>query len=337
MKQNNQPIILVLGFKRPTLLRKVLKEATASGLKTYVSLDRPKPTDTYANDPWSDCVSIAKSFSGITDVWTQELPGGCCHHIASAITRAFSICEEVIILEDDTIPSQSFFQFCVENLKKYNKQNNVGMICGSRLFPTCQNKKAFFSNYPIIWGWATWKRVWNQYESKVCKIPSQEEIEKILPQNFNKGISYWLHECLTNLKDGKLDTWDIQLLYLFLKNKLLCIYPEKNLITNIGFPGADSTHVKTWEPFLYRRRFDLIKKTSQKKLKIQVSKKSNLWYSHWMIPEVFREMGNSFDNIPTKSWLIKTNQNAMAQKQKFLGQAIKSFIYPLLRKFKNTK
>ena len=86
----------------------------------------------------------------------------------------------------------------------------------------------FFSDYGQIWGWATWKRAWANYEREInvrnpaIKFLSSQE-KRFWKRNFRTII------------------WDVQwAVYSVRKNKGIAILPNTNLISNIGF-GPDAT------------------------------------------------------------------------------------------------
>jgi hypothetical protein len=54
------------------------------------------------------------------------------------------------------------------------------------------------------------------------------------------GRDYWLH-MLESGYEGKIDTWDFQWTFAVWLNRGLCILPNVNLVSNIGF-GIDATH-----------------------------------------------------------------------------------------------
>ena len=64
--------------------------------------------------------------------------------------------------------------------------------------------------------------------------------------NFEKSFenkTEW-HHWLKNfhaVRDGQIDTWDAQVVYLTFTQAMLSIYPARNLISNIGF-REDATH-----------------------------------------------------------------------------------------------
>ena len=96
----------------------------------------------------------------------------------------------------------------------------------------------FFSKYPLIWGWATWRDRWNLYDYKVSELDSFLENDKIKSVTSNKKeISYHLK----TFANKEADTWDYQWKFTIFNNDGLCVTPNQNLIRNIGF-GEDATH-----------------------------------------------------------------------------------------------
>jgi hypothetical protein len=147
-----------------------------------------------------------------------------------------------IILEDDCLPSQSFFWFCEELLERYRDDDNIFLISGDgRATKQIEFEADYdFINYSLIWGWASWARAWKKYDVKMSDW--DENRFKIINNisEFTVTKRYWKN-AFQNTYEGKIDTWDYQLAYLLQKNKSLCIVPKVNMITNIGF-GVDATH-----------------------------------------------------------------------------------------------
>lgn len=76
--------------------------------------------------------------------------------------------EQCIFLEDDHIPSVSFFEFCRELLEKYKDDLRVCAICGNN-YTGIYEKTPYdyvFSRYFQIWGIAYWKRTYENYTLK---------------------------------------------------------------------------------------------------------------------------------------------------------------------------
>jgi HAD superfamily hydrolase (TIGR01549 family) len=75
---------------------------------------------------------------------------------------AFSLADKVIVLEDDVVPSQSFFPFCKEMLDRYEHDERITMVCGfntDEVTTDVGQDDYFFTSYQSIWGWASWRRV----------------------------------------------------------------------------------------------------------------------------------------------------------------------------------
>jgi len=68
--------------------------------------------------------------------------------------------DRCIFLEDDHIPSVSFFQYCAELLEKYKDDMRIDCICGMNHLGESPDVTAdyFFSRQGSIWGTATWRR-----------------------------------------------------------------------------------------------------------------------------------------------------------------------------------
>jgi hypothetical protein len=162
--------------------------------------------------------------------------------VSGGINWFFEHEEKGIILEDDCLPSQSFFWYCEELLIKYSFDYRIFHIDGTNF---TGNGLAFnadydFSRYPLIWGWATWKRAWQHYDIDVSNIGELKKNGVLKSYFGNKQIeSFWLNN-LSQIKMG-FDTWDYQWFGTVWSQNGLVIRPATNLIKNIGF-GVDATH-----------------------------------------------------------------------------------------------
>lgn len=170
---------------------------------------------------------------------------GCKYAVSGAIDWFFENVEEGIILEDDCLPNPSFFEFCEKMLDLYRDNNKVMCVSGDNFLPKNMQKKNgyYFSKYVHIWGWATWKRVWKNYNVEMKDWPRIKKTNK-LNEYFDSLLEkiYWL-TIFNATHDGKIDTWDYQFVYHVWKNSGLSIVPNVNLISNIGFT-KDALHTK---------------------------------------------------------------------------------------------
>jgi len=169
---------------------------------------------------------------------------GCKYAVSSAITWFFDNEEMGIILEDDCLPSQSFFWFCEELLERYKDDMRVWHIGGASTIPKdklLNNDSYYFSKFNHIWGWAGWASRWKKYDINVSLF--KEFRDNVFIENISKDKllqSFWLSN-FKSVFEKKVDTWDYQWYFTTWTNGGISIIPTVNMISNIGF-GADATH-----------------------------------------------------------------------------------------------
>lgn len=156
-----------------------------------------------------------------------------------ALSTVFRKNETAIILEDDCIPSKDFFRFCNLLLLKYKNDNRISQISGNNFlnfkkFRRRNDDSYFFSKFTSSWGWATWKSRWNCYDSEIKiwpKVNKEKWLNDILLNK--KSIEFWTKAFNRryNLLD---DDWDRAWTFINFINNRLNIFPNKNLISNIG-------------------------------------------------------------------------------------------------------
>ncbi len=166
---------------------------------------------------------------------------GCKRRMASGISWVFENEEMAIILEDDCLPSQTFFRFCQEMLNKYKDDERISIIGGYKIVPTYEIKEDYiFSYFASIWGWASWRRAWELYDMDMTLWPDARK-KGTLRRQFSNQYYKAKKEEYDKVCFGNFDTWDFQWGFARTINNTLGIIPKNNLIQNIGF-GPDATH-----------------------------------------------------------------------------------------------
>lgn len=243
--------ILFLVFNRPQKTAAVLEAIRrVRPAKLYIAADGPRQ-----GHP-DDCRSIAEVRSLCERVdWPCETKTlfrssnlGCRNAVTEALSWFFASEDKGIILEDDCVPTESFFFFCSELLDKYYEDQRVLTIAGTRFLP-CESETIFSyyaSKHFRCWGWATWRRAWKHLDLRLTDLDRPLEIGLRLMSDGNALFRpYWLGvlarcrvpnstswaypfslACFARAGDG-LDTFHLA--------------PSVNLIRNIGFDGA-ATH-----------------------------------------------------------------------------------------------
>jgi hypothetical protein len=239
------PVAFII-FNRPDTTERVFEAIRqAKPLKLLVVADGPR---TDRPDEVEKCVATRAVIDRVDwecEVLTNysDINLGCKRRVSSGIDWVFSLVEEAIILEDDCLPAPSFFQFCQTLLEKYRYDDRIMHIDGTNLQfgQTRTPYSYYFSKYPGIWGWASWRRAWQHYDVGLKsweEFKKSQAIESVHISPYEQ--KYWV-EILDRVHQGKIDTWDYQWNYTCWSQGGLSIVPEVNLVTNIGF-RPDATH-----------------------------------------------------------------------------------------------
>lgn len=154
----------------------------------------------------------------------------------------FNFEKKIIILEDDIIPSQSFFKFCDKMLYKYKNKKIISQIAGCNVNDKLTRKlqySYFFSKYSNIWGWATWKDRWKDYDNNFNKLNFLMNNNNFESSCLVKNeFKHWKKYFYIHKKNENIGTWDYAWTYTNFLKKRLSIVPKINLIKNIGYDNA---------------------------------------------------------------------------------------------------
>ena len=238
--------ILFLIFNRPDSTREVFDQIKKVKPKhLFIAADGPRESIEGEKEKCEQTRAIINNIEWDCEVKTlfRSKNLGCALSVSSAITWFFDQVPEGIVLEDDCYPDLSFFGYCQELLMKYRHIDEVKLIGGNNFQDGVKrgNGSYYFSHYPEIWGWASWRRAWRDYDFKMNGLAetfetgNMKDVFKSTPEK-----KYWYGK-FSQAKQGKNDTWDYQLMYSILKNKGIAISPQVNLVKNIGIDN-NPTH-----------------------------------------------------------------------------------------------
>src|SRR5690606_20917574 len=121
--------------------------------------------------------------------------------------------EQIIVLEDDCIPREDFFDYMEQCLDFYKNDEKVMQVHGYAL--PDNNKKIdqtaadiYFVTRPGTWGWGTWRRAWKYFD------PQMKDVQQLL-QNVQekKKFNQSGNQSAAMLKwqlEGKISSWAIK-------------------------------------------------------------------------------------------------------------------------------
>ena len=235
--------VLLIFFVRPEKTKIVFEEIRkARPSKLYLYQDGAREGNEQDAVNVLKCREIVENIDWDCKVYKfyQEKNVGCDPSEYISQKWMFEKEEMGIILEDDDVPSQSFFPFCKELLERYKDDERIYCISGMNHLGKYQEDYAdyIFTTNQSIWGWATWKRCIDRWDTSMPYLDS-EYAKSRMKKLFTK-MDDTISTCTWHRDSGKEYYESIGWSYQN-SNNMLCIVPTKNLISNIGI-GADGTH-----------------------------------------------------------------------------------------------
>ncbi len=254
--------VLFLVFSRPEATRRVFERIRiARPRRLFVACDGARARKTGEAQRVDQVRAIATAVDWECDVRTlfraENL--GCGRAVSEAITWFFDKEEEGIILEDDCLPSQSFFPFCDELLERYRHDERIASISGSYSLPTRlppTQESYFLARYGRIWGWASWRRAWVGYDLKIPYWPKMKKLASHRCMFETPAHADHYERIWDAVYAGQYDTWDYQWELKRLADLRFTLVSTVNLIDNIGFDER-GTHMTADTSFARRPAAEL--------------------------------------------------------------------------------
>jgi hypothetical protein len=237
------PAVLVTAYNRVETTARVLDEIRRAGVsRLYFYVDGPGSAAhaeacarvRELGDQMEDGADVLRLF--------PESNLGPRNGVASAISWFFEHEEEGIVLEHDCLPSADFFNFSAEMLARYRDDTRIMHVAGTAPYSVAApGFDYYFIRVPLIWGWASWRRAWRQYDPQLQTLAQFRDSGTIAGEvNGRRAQANWMHY-FHAAAAGNLLTWDYPWTYAVMRNHGLCATPVSNMVSNIGF-GEGSLH-----------------------------------------------------------------------------------------------
>lgn len=253
--------VLLIFFTRSQVFEQVFESVRQARPKTlFLWQDGPREGREDDIEGINKCREIAEKIDWDCTVYRKynEKNIGCDPSIFYAYNWAFEHVDRCIFLEDDQVPSQSFYPYCKELLDKYENDTRISHICGynyTEIAPDCDADYLFAPNGSGAW--ATWKRVVDSWKSDYSFLDDKNAMNFILKRYSSLGESV-LNNAVRHKGTGK-EYWESIVGSNCLFNSQFAIIPKYNLVTNVGLT-QNSTHsngIKKCLPKVVRNLFDM--------------------------------------------------------------------------------
>jgi len=236
--------ILLFAFNRPRHLLQTLaalkKNLLAEQSDLIIYSDAAKnPSDQLKVDQVRQSIRLLDGFKSIR-VIERKNNYGLAKNIIEGVTETLNQYGRAIILEDDMLTSPYFLTYMNQALQMYEEDEIVASI-HAYVYPVkVALPDTFFLKGADCWGWATWKRAWDTFETDGKKLLAEIDA-KGLKDAFNLDNGYDYYKMLQQQVRGKNNSWAVRwYASCFLKN-MLTLYPGASLVNNIGFDNS-GTH-----------------------------------------------------------------------------------------------
>ncbi len=225
--------ILIIAYRRADSLSKILEECLISGIRNvYIQIDGPKNQVAASDVEKVHLVAqnFAKNENINVKISAKRGNLGCSVSLISALDYLFESLDEVIVLEDDCLPSKEFWKFADQGFEIMNLEASIGLFCGPQFGPkNLLSSEWFLSSYPFHWGWGINSRRW---------LEIRDGLFSTIDLNGSTNISvfesrYWNAGCRRAV-DGFTDVWDTLFVRQMLRLGLKALLPPENLINNLG-------------------------------------------------------------------------------------------------------
>ena len=240
--QQDCPPVLVVVFNREDVAR-VMVDALrlVAPRELFIAADGPREDHPEDVDR---CQAVLAVFETIdwpcrVEFLVHDRNLGLQDAMVTAISWFFDNVEAGIILEDDCIPHPDFFSLAAGVLQRFEHEDRLMYLTAVNLAPNTDFGEAswFTASAGHVWGWATWRRAWDGYDSILSDWPAHSG-------DFGEGatpLRQAIGRKAQSAHDNTKRTWARAWHYHVAKSNGLVAVPSRNLVVNVGF-GPDATH-----------------------------------------------------------------------------------------------
>lgn len=236
------PVLLIL-YNRPDTTAQVIEALRAvQPSRLYIAADAPANADQVARCEAARQVTERIDWPCTITRWYADAHMGLKRRVESAFDAVFEQEERAIIVEDDCLPDPSFFAYCHELLIRYADDPRVTTISGANFhFGEYTTPSSYhFSRYPLIWGWATWRRAWRLHDPLMRAFPDVSQTRWLIDLLGTAPAAHYWRDLFAEAYRTH-HTWDYPWTFSSWQHHGLSVIPKHNLVRNLGF-RADASH-----------------------------------------------------------------------------------------------
>ena len=256
---NSNTATLLVGFNRPELIEKRLKEIFEyPNLKLFITIDGPrkKSNDGLNNNEILSIIDKWKAKIDITEIIHKENIG-LALNITRAIHNILKDNENIFVIEDDVSVTKQAYNAILDMQKL--AQLNIATIGGFGFVnDSFLNSKLRFNNafretpYFSAWGWCINRHNFSNYELDLSTKKIERELAESKTWNLldYKEKEIWKSR-FKKVVQNPLYTWDFQMQFMSFKYEKMHYLPLFRIVENEGFNDDRGTNTKGRRPKWY--------------------------------------------------------------------------------------
>lgn len=237
--------VVIFAYRRPEHLRHTLASLMrCDGFgqsPVIVYGDGPRTTDETASVMATR--EVARALLGDrAEYHFSEVNRGLSRSVIVGVGEVVVRFGRAIVVEDDLELSPTFLTFMNRALDRYADEEKIFQVSGYQFdAPRLRDSSsALFLPFTVSWGWATWKRAWDQFDPMATGWNALR-MDKGLRRRFNLDDTYNYATMLVRQMEGHRDSWAIRWYWSVFRMNGLVLFPPYTLVRNTGFDGS-GTH-----------------------------------------------------------------------------------------------
>ena len=239
--------VLILFFNRPEPLRRVFEAIRqARPARLYLYQDGPRGERDHEGIEACRQVVGDDQIDWACDVRRnyQRVNAGCDPSNYNAQRWAFSLSDKVVVFEDDSIPSVTFIRFCKEMLDRYEHDERIVLVSGfnsDEITPDVPYDY-FFTSVFSIWGWASWRRVVEQWDASYSFLDDSYNWHQLTALAKERKVRKSLLQMPFHHRQSGKAYYESIFWPAMMFNSGLAITPTRNMVNNLGAMAGDAVH-----------------------------------------------------------------------------------------------
>ena len=241
------PPVLVLGFNRPHLTKRLLTSLAQSRPESIIfSVDGPR------DDRPDDHLLVSRTQELVNSInWPCRIETrfrknnlGLRRAVVDAVSHATSQFGQVIVVEDDIEVGPNFLPYMNQALDKYGPDNTIGHINGYNVVPEGRLARSpgdRRTRYIESFAWATWDRSWREFDDSLSWALDAPTKDLVAVVGSRLGAIRW-RRTFKDAQHELIDTWAYRWLATMWSHNWMTVSPSENLVRYNGW--LEGTHTR---------------------------------------------------------------------------------------------